>query len=65
LEGGVKRRAPNCRKGAASRDSAKRETVSSAEAIRELGFARAPAREALRKAVEWYWENGYAATPAG
>lgn len=40
--------------------SRKREYFSSAKAIRELGFSPAPAREALRKAVEWYRRNGYA-----
>jgi len=40
--------------------SRKREYFSSAKAIRELGFSPAPARDALRKAVEWYRRNGYA-----
>jgi dihydroflavonol-4-reductase len=44
----------------AVRVSAKREYFSSAKAIRDLGFAQAPAREALRKAVDWYRQNGYA-----
>jgi dihydroflavonol-4-reductase len=30
------------------------------KAVRELGFPRTPARDALRKAVEWYIANGYA-----
>ncbi len=30
------------------------------KAVRELGFPRTPAREALRKAVEWYVATGYA-----
>jgi len=30
------------------------------KAIRELGLPQTPAREALRKAVEWYRGNGYA-----
>lgn len=44
----------------AVRVSAKREYFSSAKAIRELGFSATPARDALRKAVEWYRQNGYA-----
>jgi dihydroflavonol-4-reductase len=43
----------------AVRVSSKREYFSSAKAIRELGFRYIPAREALRKAVEWYQQNGY------
>jgi len=31
----------------------------SAKAMRELGFSYVPAREALRKAVEWYRSHGY------
>ena len=30
------------------------------KAVRELGLPQTPAREALRKAVEWYLANGYA-----
>jgi dihydroflavonol-4-reductase len=30
------------------------------KAVRELGLPQTPAREALRKAVEWYRANGYA-----
>jgi dihydroflavonol-4-reductase len=30
------------------------------KAVRELGMPQTPAREALRKAVEWYRTNGYA-----
>ncbi|HEY63601.1 MAG TPA: NAD-dependent epimerase/dehydratase family protein [Caldilineae bacterium] len=30
------------------------------KAVRELGFPQTPAREALRKAVEWYRAHGYA-----
>ena len=29
------------------------------KAVRELGFPQTPAKEALAKAVEWFWENGY------
>jgi dihydroflavonol-4-reductase len=36
------------------------ERFDSSKAVRELGFPRRPAREALRKAVEWYRANGYA-----
>lgn len=43
----------------AVRVSSKREYFSSAKAIRELGYRYIPAREALRKAVEWYRQNGY------
>ncbi|NIM92783.1 MAG: NAD-dependent epimerase/dehydratase family protein [Anaerolineales bacterium] len=44
----------------AVRVSRKPEYFSSAKAVRELGFPQTPAREALRKAVEWYRANGYA-----
>lgn len=44
----------------AVRVSRKREYFSSAKAMRELGYQPAPARQALRKAVEWYRANGYA-----
>lgn len=30
------------------------------KAVRELGFPQTPAKEALRKAVRWFQENGYA-----
>ena len=43
----------------AVRVSRRGEFFSSARAIRELGYQPGPAREALRKAVEWYRENGY------
>lgn len=43
----------------AVRVSSKHEYFSSAKAIRELGYRHIPAREALRKAVEWYQQNGY------
>ncbi|HLC04746.1 MAG TPA: hopanoid-associated sugar epimerase [Anaerolineales bacterium] len=43
----------------AVRVSARPEYFSSAKAIRELGFPQTPAREALRKSVRWYRENGY------
>ncbi len=44
----------------AVRVSSKKEYFSSAKAVRELGYTFIPAREALRKAVEWYRANGYA-----
>jgi dihydroflavonol-4-reductase len=43
----------------AVRVSSKHEYFSSAKAIRELDYRYIPAREALRKAVEWYQQNGY------
>jgi dihydroflavonol-4-reductase len=43
-----------------ARLSRQREYFASHKAIRELGFPQTPAREALRKAVEWYRANGYA-----
>ncbi len=43
-----------------ARLSRRRESFTSAKAVRELGFPQTPAREALRKAVEWYRANGYA-----
>ncbi len=43
----------------AVRVSSKKEYFSSGKAMRELGYAYIPAREALRKAVEWYRANGY------
>ena len=48
-----------------ARLSRRREAFSSAKAIRELGFPQTPAREALRKAVEWYRANGYAPPAPG
>jgi dihydroflavonol-4-reductase len=47
------------------RVSAKPEYFNSSKAIRELGFPQTPAREALRKAVEWYRANGYAPRATG
>ncbi len=43
----------------AVRASYKREYFSSAKAIRALEYRYVPAREALRKAVEWYRAHGY------
>ncbi len=40
--------------------SRRSEWFSPAKAVRELGYTFAPAREALRKAVEWYRAHGYA-----
>jgi hopanoid-associated sugar epimerase len=48
-----------------ARLSYRREAYSSAKAVRELGFAQTPAREALRKAVDWYRANGYAPPAPG
>ena len=48
-----------------ARLSTRREAYSSAKAVRELGFPQTPAREALRKAVEWYRANGYAPPAPG
>ena len=44
---------------AAVRVSVKKEYFSSMKAMRDLGYSFIPAREALRKAVEWYRANGY------
>jgi dihydroflavonol-4-reductase len=44
----------------AVRVSSKKEYFSSAKAMRELGYTYIPARDALRKAVEWYRANDYA-----
>jgi dihydroflavonol-4-reductase len=43
-----------------ARLSRRREAYSSAKAVRELGFPQTPAREALRKAIQWYRATGYA-----
>lgn len=43
------------------RISMRGERFDSTRAVRELGFPQTPAREALRKAVQWYRANGYAA----
>ena len=40
--------------------SRKCEYFDSGKAVRELGLPQTPARDALRKAVEWYREQGYA-----
>ncbi len=37
--------------------------ASSASAVRELGFKVLPVYPALRAAVEWFWEHGYAPRP--
>jgi dihydroflavonol-4-reductase len=37
--------------------------ASSAKAVRELGFELLPVYPALRAAVEWFWEHGYAPRP--
>lgn len=37
--------------------------VSDQKARRELGYTSAPVKDALRRAVEWYVANGYAAIP--
>jgi dihydroflavonol-4-reductase len=41
------------------RISRRGEGFNSSKAIKELGFSQTPAREALRKAVMWYRDNGY------
>ena len=48
-----------------ARLSYRREAYSSARAVRELGLPQTPAREALRKAVDWYRANGYAPPAPG
>ena len=40
--------------------SRQKEYYDSSKAMRELGYTYRPAREALRKAVEWYRAHGYA-----
>lgn len=37
--------------------------ATSAKAVRELGFQVLPVYPALRAAVEWFWQNGYAPRP--
>jgi dihydroflavonol-4-reductase len=37
--------------------------ASSAKAVRDLGFEILPVYPALRSAVEWFWEHGYAPRP--
>lgn len=44
----------------AVRVSRQKEYYDSSKAVRELGFPQTPARNALRKAVEWYRAHGYA-----
>jgi dihydroflavonol-4-reductase len=39
--------------------SKKKMFFNSAKAVRELGLPQTPVREALRKAVEWFAQNGY------
>lgn len=39
--------------------SKKRMFFDSSKAVRELGWTQTPVREALRKAVQWFMENGY------
>jgi dihydroflavonol-4-reductase len=34
------------------------------KAVKELGLPQHPVRAALERAVEWYWENGYAKHPS-
>jgi dihydroflavonol-4-reductase len=43
------------------RQSRRYEFYDTGKAIRELGYPQSSAREALRKSVEWYRANGYAA----
>lgn len=40
--------------------SRQKEYYDSSKAVRELSYPQTPARQALRKAVEWYRRNGYA-----
>lgn len=35
------------------------------KAVRELGLPQTPAREALRRAVEWFREQGYVTSRSG
>ena len=42
------------------RISRKHMHFTASKAVRELGLAQTPSREALRKAVEWYRAHGYA-----
>ena len=39
--------------------------ASSSKAVRELGFEVRPIYPAMRAAVEWFWEHGYAPRPEG
>jgi dihydroflavonol-4-reductase len=41
------------------RMSRKKMYFSSAKAMRELGYAPRPARQAIADAVAWFGENGY------
>ena len=36
----------------------------SSRAVRELGLPQTPIDDALERAVEWFWDHGYAARPA-
>jgi dihydroflavonol-4-reductase len=47
----------------AVRMARKRMYFSAAKAVRELGLPQTPVEEALREAVEWFVERGYAAPP--
>jgi dihydroflavonol-4-reductase len=44
----------------AARMGKKKMWASSEKATRELGWKIVPAQDALRRAVEWFWANGYA-----
>jgi dihydroflavonol-4-reductase len=40
--------------------AAKRMFFDPSKAVRELGLPQTPVDEALRDAVNWFWEHGYA-----
>lgn len=40
--------------------AARRVKVDCGKAVRELGYTATPVRQALERAVAWYWEHGYA-----
>jgi dihydroflavonol-4-reductase len=48
----------------AVRMARKRMYFSAAKAVRELGLPQTPAEDALRDAVTWFVERGYAPRPA-
>ncbi len=54
----IKRHIPSATPDAV-RVSSKKEYFSSLKAIQQLGYTFIPARDALRKAVDWYCSNGY------
>lgn len=58
LTGGAPRLTPDT-----ARMAGHRMFYSPAKAVQELGLPQTPAREALRRAVTWFWENGYVRNP--